>query len=114
MATGSERTQPTLVPKPEAFGAEDESRRLKATPVKRGAGGVIFATAAGALWICISCAYLAGYFGLGGLTTLTTLQIAVFASMVLIPPVLFLVTAWAVAKGLQLSASAEALVDATD
>lgn len=115
MATlGSDRTQPILLQKAEPFGADDETRRAKSSPRQGGLGGVIFAVAAGAFWIGVIGAFLVGYFGLDGLTRLTLQEMAGSAAFIFVPPALFIVTAWTLAKGLQMSASAEALVDATD
>jgi hypothetical protein len=109
-----ERTQPMLVQTAEQFGGENEPRRAKATPRQPGGGAMMFAIALGAFWIGVIGAFLVGYFGLDGIGKLTLQELAGSAAFVFIPPALFIATAWAFSKGLQMSATADALIDATD
>jgi hypothetical protein len=113
MAT-SERSQPVLLQTAETFGAEAEPRKARPAPRPRGLGALVFAVAIGAFWIGVIGAFLVGYFGLNGLEKLTLQEIAGSAAFVFVPPILFVVTAWAFAKGQQMSASAEAFAEATD
>jgi len=116
MATiGSERSQPVLLQTAETFSGEGEARKARPMPARqRGLGGIIFAVAAGAFWMGVIGAFLIGYFGFAGLARLTLQEIAGSAAFVFIPPLLFVATAWALAKAMQLSATAEALADASE
>ncbi|HEY1711059.1 MAG TPA: hypothetical protein VGG10_22530 [Rhizomicrobium sp.] len=115
MATiGSERVQPMLLQTAGQPAAETELRKPKPPARSQGLIGIVFAAALGAFWVGVSGAFLVGYFGVDGLTKLTLQEMAGTCAFVFVPPLLFVVTAWAFAKGAQLNAGAAALVEATD
>ncbi len=110
---GSERSQPVLLQAAEQ--PESEARKPRPVARQRGIGGMVFALAVGTFWVGVIGAFIVGYIGgLKGIATLTMQETAGFAAFVFIPPFLFVATAWAFAKGLQMSANAEALAEATE
>jgi len=109
--TGS--NQPVLLETAEPlrdFGA----RRVLPTPPKFGISAIVFAGVLSAFWAGAAAAYLWGYFGPKGLTGLDVQELAIFTAATFIPPLLFLASAWALARAQQMGAAAEMLADATE
>jgi len=109
--TGS--NQPVLLETAEPlrdFGA----RRVLPTPPKLGISAIVFAGVLSAFWAGAAAAYLWGYFGPKGLTGLDVQELAIFTAATFIPPLLFLASAWALARAQQMGAAAEMLADATE
>jgi len=67
-----------------------------------------------AFWAGAAAAYLWGYFGPKGLSGLDVQELAMFTAATFIPPLLFIATAWALARAQQLSEAANVLADATE
>jgi hypothetical protein len=104
-----------LVQTAEKFGTEGETRRPRPRDSQGGLIGILVAMAIGIFWIGITGGYLFGLFGgLSGLAKLTFQDMMGPAAFIFAPPILFVVMAWTLAKGMQLSAHAAALAEATD
>jgi hypothetical protein len=73
-----------------------------------------FAAILSAFWLGIWGAYLWGYFGAKGLAALGLQQEAMFAAVILLPPMLFIAIATAFARASRMGATAEALRDAAE
>src|SRR5258708_6571789 len=115
MATlSSERNQPIMLQTAEPFGGESELRFGRAAPPARPAGlfAIVFALTLSAFWIGIWAAYLWGYFGPTGLFSLPMQERALFAAATFMPPFLFVAGAWTLARGIAMSAAAQALAGA--
>jgi magnesium-transporting ATPase (P-type) len=113
--TGSERSQPVLLQTAETFAADNEaSRRSRTSNATAGMGGMIFAIVLAAFWMGAAAAYLWGYFGPKGLSALDIHLLALVLVAAIVPPMLFIAAAWALARGQAMGKAAEALVDATD
>jgi hypothetical protein len=99
-ATAEESAAPDSVPVPPAGQAKrpapDKGRR-KGT--ESGLPGLVFAITLAAFWVGCGSAYVAGYVGPDRLGDLAIQQIAVFAAAIVIPPMLFVALAWALARG---------------
>jgi len=67
-----------------------------------------------AFWIGAAGAYLWGLLGAKGLEALDLQQMAICLALTLVPPIWFVVVAWALARGQAMASSANALVEATD
>ena len=76
--------------------------------------GQIASLVLAAFWIGSAGAYLLGMLGPKGLAALDIQQTAVCVALTLVPPIWFIVVAWALARGQAMASSANALVDATD
>jgi hypothetical protein len=113
VATLPERNQPVLLQSAESF-AEDAKERETFRRPPQGIGALIFALTFGAFWMGAAAAYLWGYLGPNGLAGLDVQQIALLAFATFVPPMLMVITAWAFARGAQMSAAAEALAELTD
>lgn len=99
----SERSQTVLQEissTPEQATAVPGSRRSRRIP---GLGGLAFAIVLASFWIGAASAYLFGYLGLGRLANLDTQTVALFVAIVVVPPMLFVAGAWALARGQALS-----------
>ncbi|HVZ70318.1 MAG TPA: hypothetical protein VG891_12710 [Rhizomicrobium sp.] len=92
-------------------------------PARRQTGvvGLVFALIIACFWIGCASAYLLGYAGPRGLGALDIQEMALYAAIILAPPILFIATAWAFARGQamgqlvgQLSERVELLVTADD
>jgi len=113
----SERGQPVLLQTAENFSTDAEPRRAKgqpATAAPTGWGGMVFALILAAFWAGAAAAYLWGYFGPQGLATLDIHLLALLAVAAIVPPMLFVAAAWALARGQAMGKAADALVEATD
>ena len=114
MATiGQERSQPVLLQTAEPL-ADAEARLAKRPEPKFGAAAVVFATVLGAFWAGAAGAWLWGYFGPKGLAGLGFQEAALFAAATFIPPLLFIASAWAIARAQQMAYASTVLADATD
>ncbi|HSZ74687.1 MAG TPA: hypothetical protein VK779_07700, partial [Rhizomicrobium sp.] len=106
----TERQQPVLVPEKQPASQPEPKRRL---PNRRredaGFWGVAFAIVLGGFWAGAMAAYFAGYLGAGGIAALGVQQLALFAAMVFVPPMLFIAGAWAIARGAAMSGTVELL-----
>ncbi len=74
-------------------------RPKRAAGTETGLAGLVFAITIAAFWIGCASAYLFGYIGPRGLGVLDIQEMALFATAILAPPVLFVVIAWALARG---------------
>jgi hypothetical protein len=111
--TGSERNTPVLLPSAaEAPAAEAEERRFPVPP--SGIGSLIFAITLAAFWLGAAAAYIWGYFGPGGLSTLPVQELALVVVATFAPPVLIVVSAWAFGRGQAMAFAAETLMEATE
>jgi hypothetical protein len=110
---GSERSQPVLLQTAEPF-AEEKAESRPVPRRARGVGALLFALLLGVFWMGAATAYLLGYFGPKGLTGLDIQVIAVLGFATFVPPMLILACAWAFTRGLEMTATAELLADATD
>lgn len=109
--TGS--NQPVLLETAEPLGDAD-ARRSARTPPKFGLAAVVFSGVLSAFWAGAAAAYLWGYFGPKGLSGLDVQELAIFTAATFIPPLLFVASAWALARAQQMGAAAEMLADATE
>lgn len=101
--------------------AKAPERPKKTARKETGLGGLVFAIIIAAFWIGCAAAYLFGYVGPRGWGVLDVQEIALFAAIILAPPVLFVAIAWTFARGQamgqlvgQLSERVEQLVTADD
>lgn len=110
---GSERSQAVLLQTAEPFA---EKAQTVAAPVRRpaGNGALWFAIIFGVLWVGSVAGYYWGYFSRQGLSQLDIPTLAILAFGTLVPPMLIVACAWAFARGLQMTATAESLAEATD
>ena len=113
--TAPDRNQPTLVQPADPAGSEQEYRKQSGDGgTKLGLATMVFAVTLAAFWAGAAGAYLWGYFGPQGLLALDVQQMALFLAAIVIPPLLFVAAAWALARGQAMSNATEALVEATD
>ncbi|HXL99251.1 MAG TPA: hypothetical protein VN932_04920 [Rhizomicrobium sp.] len=112
MAT--ERNQPVLLQTAAESFAEEAKPFAPSRHAPQGIGALVFALTLGAFWMGAAAAYLWGYLGPNGLSHLDVQQIALLAFATVVPPMLMVVTAWAFARGAQMSVAAEALAELTD
>ncbi|MEJ1967973.1 MAG: hypothetical protein WDN03_04925 [Rhizomicrobium sp.] len=110
---GSDRSQPVLLQTAEPL-AEAEARLAPRPSPKSGTAALIFSLVMSAFWVGASAAWLWGYFGPKGLAGLDLQELALFVAATFIPPLLFIASAWALARAQQMAVSAEVLADATD
>ncbi|HEX3753502.1 MAG TPA: hypothetical protein VHV26_00360 [Rhizomicrobium sp.] len=103
--------QPVLVESAEAV-AEPVAR--PAPRSRYGARAYAFAAIAALFWTGFWAAYLLGYLGIGGLAALDLQQVAIQASAVLLPPLLFFAIAAALARSAAMQATAETMLVAAD
>src|SRR5213592_4371811 len=75
---------------------------------------MIFAVALGAFWIGGAGSFAVGYFKPTGVFALPVYQQALIGFAALLPPILFLVGAWAFTRGQAMANAAEALAAATE
>jgi hypothetical protein len=72
-------------------------------PSRRGRGILIFGCVMGAFWAGTATAYLWGYFASQGLTSIDPQVLAFAATVILLPPLLFIAAAYALARALMLT-----------
>lgn len=114
MATiGSERNQPVLLQTAEPLGDSEPKLAPRPEP-KFGVAAIVFAITLSAFWAGAAAAYLWGYFGPRGLAGLDVQELAIFTAATIIPPLLFIASAWALARAQQMGIAATVLADATD
>ncbi len=114
MATiGSDRSQPVLLQTAEPMG-EAEARLTPRPEPKFGVAAIVFAITLSAFWAGAAAAYLWGYFGPRGLAGLDVQELAIFTAATIVPPLLFIASAWALARAQQMGIAATVLADATD
>jgi hypothetical protein len=113
--TSPERNQPVMLQTAEPLGAEVETR-LKRRSESPGFGfwAMSFAVALSAFWAGMAGAYLWGYLGPAGIAALPIQQMALALLASLLPPLLVMSAAWALARGVAMGNAATALADATD
>jgi hypothetical protein len=109
--TGS--NQPVLLETAEPLDDAD-ARRSARIPPKFGLASIVFSGVLSAFWAGAAAAYLWGYFGPKGLSGLDVQELAIFTAATFIPPLLFVASAWALARAQQMGAATATLVDATD
>lgn len=105
--------QPVVLQTAEPIG-EAEARHAQRPEPKFGMAAIVFAGVLSAFWAGAAAAYLWGYFGPKGLSGLDVQELAIFTAATFIPPLLFIASAWALARAQQMGAAAVALADATD
>lgn len=105
--------QPVVLQTAETIG-DAVSRPVQRTESKFGMAIIVFAGVLSAFWAGAAAAYLWGYFGPKGLSGLDVQELAIFTAATFIPPLLFLASAWALARAQQMGDAATALADATD
>lgn len=110
--TGSERSQTVLLQTAGAVPETEEKRNVRRTPVVL--GPIVYALILGAAWVGAAAAYLYGYMAVRPLTALPPPILLLIGFGAVIPPLLFVVGAWALSRGQAMSAAAHDLVDATD
>src|SRR5512142_3500295 len=72
------------------------------------------ALALSSFWVGGSLAYLLGYYGPAGLATLPLQEKVLAGVLSFLPPIIFLCTAWALARGAAVAHAAETLSAATE
>jgi hypothetical protein len=116
MATATpERNQPILLQTAESV-EQDAEPRIRRRSEGPGFGFWAISSAAGisAIWVGITGGYLVGMLRAAGFPVLPIEQIALYALIVLMPPLLLVSAAWALSRGIAMSKAALALADATD
>ena len=106
-------SQPVVLQTAEPVG-EAEARHAQRPEPKFGVAAIVFAGVLSAFWAGAAAAYLWGYFGPKGLSGLDVQELAIFTAATFIPPLLFMASAWALARAQQMGLAATALADATD
>jgi hypothetical protein len=96
-ATG--QAEPAAAPETSPPPAARSERPKRAGRTGNGLGGIIFAIIIAAFWMGCAGAYLFGYVGPRGWAGLDLQEIALFAAIVVAPPVLFVAIAWVLARG---------------
>lgn len=109
---GSERAQPVFLQPADAAPAHEEPRRVR--PARGGTGIVIFALTLAAFWMGAAAAYLWGYFGPAGLAALDIHILALALAGALVPPLLFVAGAWALARAQAMGAAAGTLLHSAE
>jgi predicted DNA-binding ArsR family transcriptional regulator len=112
--TGSERSPAVRLPtaEPAAPAAPLQQNPIRTPP--NSIGGIIFAITVGAFWLGAAAAYIWGYFGAGQIFALPIQELALVAFAAFAPPALFIVLAWAFARGQALAFAAEQLIESAD
>jgi hypothetical protein len=72
-----------------------------------------FAGIVSGLWAGAVGAYVVGYAGAEGLPNIDSQQVAIFVISAILPPVLFMMIAWLLVRGLAMGEAAQAFADAT-
>jgi hypothetical protein len=103
---------------PAAIGPAEPAAEAAARPLparsRFAAKAFAFAALAALFWIGAWAAYLWGYLGPAGLAALDLQQMAIQAAAVLLPPLLFLAVAAALARAAAMQAAAEAMLAASE
>lgn len=110
--TGSERSQTVLLQSADASSEGEDKRKPRRAP--RALGPLAYALILGAFWIGAAAAFLSGYFGASALAALPVPVLILIGFAAVMPPLLFVVGAWAFSRGQAMAAAAEDLVEATD
>jgi hypothetical protein len=105
--------QPVALQSAETIGDAVARPAQRAEP-RFGIAVIVFSAVLSAFWIGAAAAYLWGYFGPKGLTGLDVQELAMFTAATFIPPLLFIASAWTLARAQKLGEAANALADATD
>ena len=117
MVKNFERNQPVKL-QPVTVADEPEirlpSRPASRAPSRFPAAALTFAAILSAFWIGVWGAYLWGYFGPQGLSTLDMQQLALFAAAMALPPFLFIAIAAAFGRASHMGRTAEALQAAAE
>ncbi len=108
---GFERGQAVLLAAAETAAEDGEKREPRSA---RGFGAIAGAIILGAFWIGAAAAFLVGYFGPGVLAQLALPFLVLAAFATVMPPLLFVVGAWAFSRGQVMADAAEGLVEAMD
>ena len=98
-------SQPVLLQTAEPV-SEAEARHASRPEPKFGAAAVVFASVLSAFWAGAAAAYLWGYFGPRGLAGLDLQESAIFTAATFVPPLLFVASAWALARAQQMGLAA--------
>ncbi|HUO98094.1 MAG TPA: hypothetical protein VMU01_05475 [Rhizomicrobium sp.] len=106
--------QPTLLQPGEAPAPERDEPRLRPRQDLSSRLGVFASMILAAFWVGAAGAYMWGMLGAKGLATLDLQEAAISLALTLVPPIWFVLVAWALARGQAMSSSANALVEATD
>lgn len=106
-------SQPVVLQTGETIG-DAVARPVQRTEPKFAIASIVFAGVLSAFWAGAAAAYLWGYFGPKGLSGLDVQELAIFTAATFIPPLLFLASAWALARAKQMGDAASALAEATD
>jgi len=109
----ADRNQPVLLQTAEPLGEAERHSKPKSTAGFAFAAMVV-ALVLSAFWAGAVGAYLLGTYQVTNFAAMTYQQIAVFVAASIVPPLLFISTAWALARGQAMGAAADALVEATD
>jgi len=100
---------------PQVFSAGETNPSHEDAPaVKGGAAIMIFALTLSAFWIGAACAYLWGYFGVEGLVRLGPHLLAFSGVVTFIPPVLFVLCAFAFTRASAMNQTARRLAAVSD
>ena len=113
MATTGSGSQPVLLQTAEPLG-DAEARAVRRPEPKFGIAAVTFSLVLSAFWTGAAGAYIWGYLQLKGLAGLDIQEMALIAAAIFIPPLLFVASAWAMARAQQMALASQALADATD
>lgn len=95
----TEQAKPAVNPSEAQAPAKQAERQKKPARKETGLAGLVFAVIVACFWIGCAAAYLLGYAGPKGLAALGLQEMALYAVIIFAPPVLFLATAWAFARG---------------
>lgn len=110
--SGSKRGETVLLQTAEAANEDAEPRKMRrAAPA---AGPIAYALILGAFWLGAAAAFLWGYFGPAALVALAPPVLVLIGFGAFMPPLLFVVGAWALTRGQAMAHAAETLVEATD
>ncbi|MBS0469977.1 MAG: hypothetical protein JSR60_02810 [Proteobacteria bacterium] len=91
-----------------------EARPSRRPEPKFGLAAIIFALVMGAFWIGTAGAYIGGYLATKGLVAFSIQELALFATVIFIPPLLFISAAWAMARAQQMAIASRQLAEATE
>ncbi len=109
----NDRNPPSLLQNADGLNAPEEPRPRRRTSGGSLLGLIVAAILAG-FWVGGAGAYVSGILAAKGLNGLDLKTIALYSVVTVVPPLLFLIVAWALARGQAMAGAATALVDATD
>jgi hypothetical protein len=109
---GSDRGQPVLFQTAETIAEDGDARRPRKPAA--GFGPVAYALLLGAFWIGAAVPFLWGYFGPTVLSGLAPPLLVLIGFGTLMPPLLMVGGAWALARGGVMASAAQELTEATD